>query len=121
MKRFFIIFFGIVFLFGCVPSHALDDLKSLKPSEAKVELANDSSIILLDVRNKDEWEEDHLEGSLLIPLNELKDRVDGEIVDKNARIFVYCQGGKRSREAGRVLVKMGYVNVYDIGGIDNWP
>jgi len=83
------------------------------------ELKLDSSIILLDVRSLEEHEELNIDGSILIPLDELESRANDEL-SKESRIFVYCQTGKRSKQASEILVNMGYKNIYNIAGLEEW-
>ena len=94
--------------------------RNITSDEARIELEKDSSIILLDVRSKEEFEEKHIKGAILIPLGELEDRVTTEIPDKESRIFVYCRSGVRSISASETLVNLGYKNVYNLGGILDW-
>ncbi|MBP7175182.1 MAG: rhodanese-like domain-containing protein [Thermoclostridium sp.] len=89
--------------------------------EAKKRLDSGESIILLDVRTEVEYQEKHIPGSLLIPLSDLEDRVESEIPDKDAVLFVYCRSGNRSATASKTLVGLGYTKVYDLGGIIDWP
>ena len=93
----------------------------LAPSVAKASLDDDSDIILLDVRTEEEYNELHIPGSILIPVNELEERAPDELPDKEAVIFIYCRSGNRSRTAAYKLLEMGYTQVYDIGGIIDWP
>lgn len=92
---------------------------SLSMKEAAGELAKDKSIYLLDVRTKEEYAGGHIPGSVNVPLNEIQ-KVEKLVPEKDARVFVYCQGGGRSRQAGSVMAKMGYTNVTNIGGIVQW-
>lgn len=93
----------------------------LVPSVAKASLDNDDNIIILDVRTPEEYNEAHLPGSILIPDYELAQRVEKELPDKDAVIFVYCRSGNRSKTQANRLISMGYTQVYDIGGIIDWP
>ena len=77
--------------------------------------------ILLDVRTGEEYREKRIDGAVLIPDYEIEDRADRELPDKNAVILVYCRSGRRSENAARKLADRGYVNVYDFGGIIDWP
>jgi len=77
--------------------------------------------ILLDVRTEGEFVNEHIEGAILIPDNEIGERATDELPDKNALILIYCRSGRRSEAAARELVEMGYTNVYDFGGILDWP
>ncbi|MDR0494899.1 MAG: rhodanese-like domain-containing protein [Treponema sp.] len=76
---------------------------------------------LLDVRTDAEYKVQRIAGALLIPDYEIEDRAEKELPDKNRIILVYCRSGRRSETAARALVRMGYVNVYDFGGIMQWP
>lgn len=77
--------------------------------------------LLLDVRTKEEYDEVHIPGTLLIPGDELLRRAPAELPDKAARILVYCRSGRRSAAAAEALLKVGYTNVHDFGGIIDWP
>lgn len=95
--------------------------KSISPSEARQKLDTDKTIVLLDVRTQEEYKEGHIPGSILIPLDILESEVSTKIKDKNTTVFVYCRSGRRSRIASETLAGLGYKNVYDLGGIMNWP
>ena len=80
-----------------------------------------SDFILLDVRTEREFREAHIAGAVLIPNNELRGRAERELPDKSGVILVYCRSGRRSENAARLLLSLGYTNVYDFGGIIDWP
>lgn len=87
---------------------------------AKVILKNDREAILLDVRSPQEYKEEHLEGSINIPLYDLSKRSENTIKDKKCTIVVYCQSGNRSKKAIDILSNQGYETLYNIkGGLDN--
>jgi phage shock protein E len=94
---------------------------SITPQEAKKRLDNEKGIILLDVRTKEEYESGHIKDSMLIPVDVLEKESESKLKDKNATIFVYCRSGNRSVTAANILVKQGYKNVYNLGGINSWP
>ena len=77
--------------------------------------------ILLDVRTVEEYAERRIAGAVLIPDNEISSRAEAELPDKSMLILVYCRSGARSERAANALIGMGYKNVYDIGGIIDWP
>ncbi|MCL2719408.1 MAG: rhodanese-like domain-containing protein [Lachnospiraceae bacterium] len=77
--------------------------------------------ILLDVRTIEEYVEKHIAGAILIPDYEIASRAEIELTDKDTIILVYCRSGRRSENAAKELVEMGYTNVYDFGGIIDWP
>lgn len=94
----------------------------VKVSNDVIEMVrSNKDIILVDVRTPEEYREKRIPGSVLLPDYEIRNRASEVIPDKNARIVVYCRSGRRSAEAAKVLKDMGYENVYDLGGIIDWP
>ncbi len=77
--------------------------------------------ILVDVRTQEEYDEGHIEGALLLPLDQLETLSEEQLTDKDATILVYCRSGNRSAQASKILIDLGYQNVYDFGGIIDWP
>lgn len=92
----------------------------ITPESAKI-MMEDSSVIILDVRTPEEYKEGHIEGSILIPDYEILETAEKILTDKNQTILVYCRSGNRSRKAANNLLYLGYQNVYDFGGIIDWP
>ena len=76
---------------------------------------------LVDVRTQKEFEEEHLSGAVLIPSDEISEVAEEKLPDKDAVIIVYCRSGGRSQMVANQLIEMGYKNVYDLGGILDWP
>jgi molybdopterin/thiamine biosynthesis adenylyltransferase/rhodanese-related sulfurtransferase len=78
-------------------------------------------VVVLDVREPDEYAEGALPGALHIPRGHLEAQVEGRITDKNAPVVVYCAGGVRSAFAARTLGELGYSNVLSMaGGFGKW-
>lgn len=77
--------------------------------------------VLLDVRTAEEYEAGHIQGALLIPEQELAAKAPEMLPDLETPIFVYCRSGRRSALAAQALVDLGYLQVYDFGGINDWP
>jgi len=77
--------------------------------------------ILLDVRTLAEFTEIRIDGAILIPDFEIRQRAEAELPDKNAVILIYCRSGRRSASSAAALAELGYKNVYDFGGILYWP
>ena len=88
-------------------------------AEAKELFESNENVILLDVRNQGEFDVEHLDGSVLIPVDQLESRLS-ELPDKDAVIIIYCRAGRRSALASEILVASGYTNVYDMQSIHNW-
>lgn len=87
-------------------------------------LSRDDGALLIDVRTQEEWDEGHIEGAVLIPIDELPDRM-GEIEgaaggDKTKPIVVYCRSGGRAGRAKQSLLDAGYENVSNLGGVSDW-
>lgn len=80
----------------------------------------ENGAILLDVRTKAEFEKDAITGSINIPHNQIVTLVKEYVKDKSKPVIVYCSAFKRSVQAYRTLVYLGYENVYILGSIDNW-
>lgn len=76
--------------------------------------------ILVDVRTKEEHEAGHIEGSILIPYEQMKELAAQKLPDKEKKIVVYCRSGRRSQIAAEELLRLGYVHVYDMGSILSW-
>ncbi|MDU3352001.1 MAG: rhodanese-like domain-containing protein, partial [Clostridium sp.] len=78
-------------------------------------------VIILDVRSEEEYNSGHIENSILIPIDKLEEEAENILNDKNKKILVYCRSGNRSKKASNILLEKGYTNVYDFGGIKDWP
>lgn len=96
---------------------------NISVQQAKTMIDSKDYGLILDVRTKEEFvgELGHIEGAVLIPINELKGRV-GEIEKhKDENIIVMCRSGKRSRTAGNILARNGFGKVYNVaGGMVDW-
>ena len=93
----------------------------ISPQKAKEMMESDETIIILDVREQEEFDSGHIKDAILIPLNQIFDLAPLEIPDKEIPILVYCRSGRRSLEAAEKLVQLGYIRVYEFGGILDWP
>ena len=93
----------------------------ITPENAKDIMDSDSDIIILDVREKDEYDSGHIPGSILLPYTIIDQKAKEFLPDKNKQILVYCRSGRRSKIAAENLVALGYTNVKEFGGILDWP
>lgn len=76
--------------------------------------------IIIDVRSRREFSEEHIDSAINIPLPELKKNISKYVDLKNKNILVYCQRGSRSKRAAQILNDLGYANVFNLkGGIEN--
>lgn len=92
----------------------------LSPEEAKQRLKANPDAILLDVRTQEEYDEGHIPGAVCFPNEDILPELPLPF-EKGAEILVYCHSGRRSAEAAEKLKHMGYANVSDFGGIQDWP
>ncbi|MBR7078657.1 MAG: rhodanese-like domain-containing protein [Clostridia bacterium] len=88
--------------------------------EAKEMMARDDGHIILDVRRFDEFDEGHIPGAVCVPNESIGGAMPKELPDLEQIILVYCRSGRRSKEASQKLADLGYVNVYEFGGIIDW-
>ena len=89
-------------------------------AEAKALMDSESGYIIIDARTQEEYDQGHIPGAILIPEYEIADRAEKELPDKDQLILVYCRSGRRSKIAAEELVKLGYTNVKEFGGIIDW-
>ena len=94
--------------------------EKISGAEAKALMDSESGYIIIDARTQPEYDEGHITGAILIPEYEIADRAEKELPDKNQLILVYCRSGRRSKIAAEELVKLGYTNVKEFGGIIDW-
>lgn len=88
--------------------------------EVNFEEINLNEYILIDVRSRREFRENHLEGAVNIPLPDVKRNIENKIKNKNRKVLVYCQSGIRSAKAVEIMEGLGYTQVYNLkGGIEN--
>lgn len=85
------------------------------------EMINKGGVTVVDVRTKEEYDAAHIKGAVLVPNETIGGEMPKELPDRDAILLVYCRTGIRSRQASNQLVKLGYRNVYDFGGIQDWP
>jgi len=93
----------------------------ISPSEAHAKMQAHPNAIILDVRTSGEFAAGRIPGAILLPNDEIRFRAQDVLPNKNALILVYCRSGARSQDAAENLIYMGYTNVFDFGGILDWP
>lgn len=129
-KRIFIMNFllalGLCAFAGC--NKAVSDNNSendityarISQQEAKRLMDTEEDYVILDVRTQAEYDEKHIPNAVLIPDYEIEEKAESVIPDKDTLILVYCRSGRRSKAASQKLAEMGYTNVKEFGGINDW-
>ena len=108
-------------LSACSEKNQALGYEQISSNEAKAVMDSGQEYYLIDARTESEFAEGHIEGAVLIPEYEIIVRAESEIPQKDALILVYCRSGRRSKIASEALVKLGYTNVKEFGGIIDWP
>ena len=121
-KRFLIALLTFALPLGCVgcSDGSSATYEQISGAEAKALMDSESGYIIIDARTQEEYDQGHIPGAILIPEYEIADRAEKELPDKDQLILVYCRSGRRSKIAAEELVKLGYTNVKEFGGIIDW-
>ena len=122
-KRFLIALLTFTLPLGCVgcsdSGSAFYD--QISGGEAKALMDSEEGYVILDVRTQEEYEQGHIPGAIVISHEEIAEKVEEVLTDKDQLILVYCRSGRRSKIASEALVELGYTNIKEFGGIIDWP
>ena len=111
---------AIFVLAGCSKETAENSYKQISMDEAVTMMAEETDYIILDVRTPEEFAEKHIPNAINVPNETIgKDEIP-ELPNKEQLILVYCRSGNRSKQTSEKLVKLGYTNIYEFGGINDW-
>ena len=127
MKRIIpILLMMALLLTGCTspapkPVPESNTYRQITMQEAVEMMEKEENYIILDVRTHEEFAAGHSPGAIVIPNETIGTEELPQLPDKNQLIMVYCRSGNRSRQASDKLVKLGYTNVVEFGGIIDWP
>ena len=94
--------------------------RQISVDEAIPMMAQETGYIILDVRRPDEFAEGHIPNAINVANETIGTAEIPELPDKDQLIMVYCRSGRRSKEAADKLVKLGYTNIVEFGGILDW-
>lgn len=94
---------------------------NITAEEAKKLMDSEEGCIILDVRTREEYDQGHIPGAILIPNTEIEAKAADLLPDKDQLILVYCRSGRRSKLAAQSLADLGYTNIREFGGILDWP
>lgn len=122
MKNFILMIIIAVMLVGCGEGTPENEVyRKISAEDAKKMMDENEDIIILDVRTEEEYQQGHIQNSLLIPDTEIQNKAEELLADKDAVIIIYCRSGRRSENATKELIELGYTKTFDFGGINDWP
>ena len=120
MKKIIPFLMALLLLAGCGAQSEESTYRQVNAEEADSMMEGESGYIILDVRTAQEYSEKHIPGAINIPNETIGDQDIPELPDKEQLILVYCRSGNRSKQASEKLVKLGYTNIVEFGGINDW-
>ena len=121
MKKYIMILVSVIMIMGLTGCEKKDmSYTQISMEEAVAMMATEENYIILDVRTTEEFAEKHIPNAINIPNETIGSEELAELPDKNQLILVYCRSGNRSKQASEKLVTLGYTNIYEFGGINNW-
>ena len=103
---------------SAVPAAA--EYHQISQDEAKQMMAQDPAPLIVDVRRPDEFETGHIPNAINVPNEDIGTSQPEALPELDRVLLVYCRSGRRSKEAAQKLAAMGYTNVYEFGGINEW-
>ena len=124
MKKLVFLLLAVMLLTACGQDKENDQgvvYLNITAEEAKEIMDTEEGYIILDVRTQDEFDESRIPGAILIPHDEITEKAEDLLTNKDQLILVYCRSGRRSKLAAEALVELGYTNIKEFGGIIDWP
>ena len=124
MKKLVFLFLAVMMLTACGQDKENDQgavYVNITAEEAKQIMDKEEGFIILDVRTQEEYDQGHIPGAIVISHEEIAEKAEKVLTDKDQLILVYCRSGRRSKIASEALVELGYTNIKEFGGIIDWP
>ena len=124
MKKLVFLLLAVMLLTACGQDKENDQgaaYLNITAEEAKQIMDTEEGYIILDVRTQEEYDEGHIPGAIVISHEEIKEKAEEVLPDKDQLILVYCRSGRRSKIAAEALAELGYTNIKEFGGILDWP
>jgi rhodanese-related sulfurtransferase len=124
MKQILLLLVILLALGGCgkASEENTAGYQQITAEEAKQMIDEMDDELILDVREQDEYDEKHISDAVLFPVGMIDaETAEGIIPEKDTPVLVYCRSGNRSKTASQKLAELGYKEVYEFGGIKDWP
>ena len=125
MKKWSLLILGLLLLLTACSSPTKNNQEmvflNITAEEARKLMDSEKDRIILDVRSREEYDQGHIPGAILIPDTEIEAKAADLLPDKDQLILVYGRSGRRSKLAAQSLADLGYTNIREFGGILDWP
>lgn len=124
MKKLILLLLAVMLLTACGQDRENDQgavYVNITAEEAKRIMDSEEGYIILDVRTQEEYDQGHIPGAIVISHEEIAEKAEDVLTDKDQLILVYCRSGRRSKIAAEALAELGYTNIKEFGGILDWP
>ena len=124
MKKIIFVMLAVLLLTACGQNTKIQQeaiYMNITAQEAKELMDTQTDYIILDTRTQEEYDQGHIPGAIVISHDEILEKAEDMLPDKAQLILVYCRSGRRSKLAAEDLVKLGYTNIREFGGIIDWP
>ena len=121
MKKVLSIFLAALLLTGCAAPAEEIRYRQISMTDAVTMMEEETGYLILDVRTPEEFAEKHIPGAINVPNEVIGTEEIPELPDKDQLILVYCRSGNRSKQASEKLAALGYTNIVEFGGINDWP
>ena len=124
MKKLLFLLLAVMLLTACGQTKENDReaaYMNITAEEAKQIMDKEEGYVILDARTQEEYDQGHIPGAVVISHEEIMEKAEDVLTDKDQLILVYCRSGRRSKIAAEALVELGYTNIREFGGIIDWP
>ena len=124
MKKLAFLLLAVMMLTACGQDKDNDQgavYGNITAEEAKQIMDSEEGYIILDVRTQEEYDQGHIPGAIVISHEEITEKAEDVLTEKDQLILVYCRSGRRSKIAAEALAELGYTNIKEFGGIIDWP
>lgn len=120
-QRIFLCLTILLLLSGCSSADTVNTYRQITQEDAK-KMLDSQEVIILDVREQEEYDAGHIPGAVLLPVGTIDEAAAAAVIPElDSVVLVYCRSGNRSKTASSALAELGYTNIYEFGGISTWP